>query len=359
MKLQEDLLGNMKEQLAKLQKKYLDGLDQLATLPNNLLKDAPGYYSIDALGQLYAIEAKIAVYQQQLGEKETDWCKIQRQLKLDAFKKQKTDAVSISLQNKQQTYSHLLASSLVIPKKFFIKRSAYYEEGDLRALSKIEEEIKYAYYHLEQTYDDWCGRERNQYLAKYKVKPSSIIAQTVLKIGVPAAVAVGALGMAASYVTSREAISEFEHAILQGEQKAAQGDYDEALQIFSQAANAYDGSFRSGHYAHIAREHMDIQIDKAVATCEELIQQGQLVSAHDLLTSLPHSLLHPNAKNAEKIKQARMNLTAAIDEGLDKILANLSAHKGHLDADTQQRLNDLLSINPNDYWLNFIKNKEK
>lgn len=46
-----DVLNNLSSQLSALKKQYIDMLDRLPTLPNNILRDAPGYYSTKALNQ--------------------------------------------------------------------------------------------------------------------------------------------------------------------------------------------------------------------------------------------------------------------------------------------------------------------
>lgn len=102
-----DILDNLANQLASLQKEYLDLLDRLATLPQNIYKDAPGYYSTEALNKLYAVEAKIAVIIKETNSTVSlDWCTNKRTEKLEYFKKQKTEAVAKALDELRCQYKN-------------------------------------------------------------------------------------------------------------------------------------------------------------------------------------------------------------------------------------------------------------
>lgn len=515
-----DILDTMDEQLASLQRQYLDLLDRLATQPKDILHDAPAYYSAEAQNKLYTIEAKIgALLQESNKTDEFDWCCKKKNAKLSDFKKAKTEAVIkkltslynpyierlyfLSSQVKQYTYNttefssddtmlilqkesdeilslqnqmdiidsnwlsrtanrfmeiyrkrqyassiilkdlqskyseilhdglvypqkdtqtlslhyedccmtclssiescikficlnagvayndwcettlkdflaqqnmefvkkriedlkseylELLANLITIPRKLFIKVSGYYDEKSISALSKVESQIKKAYVDSNTTYDNWCEKTKADYLAKHHVEANNIIAQVIGKIGIPAAMLIGVSATGVSYTSSTDAIQRFEQTISQGEQKEANNKYGDALQLFSDAKVNYDGSFRSGHYEDIANEHIKTSIDKAVSECNRLIENGELTNANSILKSLPTKVIAENTENAEKVKTVQSLLTKAVDEGLDNLINNISQNKGHLDTSTKKQLNELLSINPNDYWLNFIKNKEQ
>lgn len=66
-----------------------------------------------------------------------------------------------------------------------------------------------------------------------------------------------------------------------------------------------------------------------------------------------------NPQNLDKYNKAKTELSKAVENGLNNIIGNISNNNGKLDAKGRDVLNELLKINPNDYWLNFIKNKEK
>ncbi len=354
-----DILENLDGQLADLKKQYLDLLDRLAIHPKDISQDAPAYYSTEALNTLYAIEYKIVVLQQHSGNNEFGWCEQKREKKLSAFKKQKNEVVAQLLSELKTKYSNLLEASITIPKKYFIKRSGYYDNQSLHELSLIEENIKCTYYNMSMTYDNWCEVEKSKALSKYAITSTNLLVQVFTKIGIPAAIIIGSGTAGTSYLTSLNAIEQFENTIQLGEQKVSDGQYGAALQLFNHAKISYDGSFRNSHYSDIADKHVTANIDKAVKSCTEMIQEKELLSANNLISSLPQDVIEENASNAGKIKTLHILLESAVNEGLDVLISNISANNGHLDANTREYLNELIAISPNDYWLNFIRNKEK
>lgn len=355
-----DILDNLADQLASLQKQYLDLLDRLATLPQNVYKDAPGYYSTDALNKLYAVEIKIAVIINETNSTVSlDWCTGKRKEELEYFKKQKADAVAKGLGQLKTKYQTLLASRLIVPKKLGVKRSGYYDENGEKELSSVEDDIKLNYYNMSKPYDDWCEKEKNDYLAKYRVDNKSVALQLFAKIGIPAAVVVGASGTGISYMSSASAIEQFEHTISLGEQQATAGEYGKALQLFSDAKNNYTASFRTGHYQDIADEHISASVNEATQSSVKMVEGGKLMGASTLLSSLPQKIIAENQQYSEQYNSAKSALNKAINDGLDNLISDISSNHGKLNAISKQKLNELLKINPNDYWLNFIKNKEK
>lgn len=354
-----NILDNLTDQLSSYQKQYMDLLDRLITEPKDILRDAAGYYSTEALNKLYTVEAKIYAIQQQLGKIDLEWCQKQLETKVAYYQKQKSDAVNTLLHTLKNNYQSILTSSIIIPRKLFVKRSGYYAEETLNELSTIEQDIIQAYYNKGEQYDDWCKRAKAEQLSKFKVDSSSIALQLFGKVGIPVALFLGASGTGISYMTSSDSIDQFENKIQQGEQIASQGNFGEALQLFSEAKNDYSASFRPSHYQKIAEEHINANLDKAMAECTNLIGQNRLVEASDLLKSLPQNVVAENNANKERVKKAQSSLDTAIAGGLENLITNISQNKGHLDAKSKKLLDELLTITPNDYWLNFIKNRER
>ena len=358
-KVDEDILDNLLALLSSYQKQYLDLLDRLITLPKDILYDSSGFYSTEALNKLYAVEAKIYALQQQLNGKDFDWCKNKKDAKLYYYKQQKVDAVSQTLVDLKKSYSDLLSSSIILPKSFFIKRSGYYDKDTLQKLSIIEDYIKRAYYNMNKLYDNWCLNERVNYLRKYKVPTSSIILQSIWKIGIPAIALIIGSVTGISYMSSSESIDTFERAIISGEQFAAKGDYSTALKILDDAKKSYNASFMPSHYKGIADKLITENIDRITDECYNLLDQKKYSSVKNLLNLVPNNILMENKTRLEKIGSIRTELNNAIEEGLDNIILSISRNNGHLDEKSREELKELLKINADDYWLNFIHDKEK
>jgi len=144
-----------------------------------------------------------------------------------------------------------------------------------------------------------------------------------------------------------------------GEQQATAGEYGKALQLFSDAKNNYTASFRTGHYQGIADEHISASVNNATKSSIKMVEESKLVDVSTLLSSLPLKVISENQQYSEQYKSAKSTLDKAINDGLDNLISDISSNHGKLSRTSKQKLNELLKINPNDYWLNFIKNKEK
>lgn len=296
-----ELIDNLPDKLSAFQKQYLDLLDSLVTLPKNMVVDAPAYYSAEALNQLYFLEAKMAAIMEQLDKVDYEWCKNQRNQKLDGYHK--------------------------------IQNAAIEKEEKIKAEAK--------------------ERERRRLKAERRKKQMRYAA-----IGTVTAVMAGAIGAGISYTTSSDAIERFEHTIQMGEQAVSQKEYGRALQIFENARTGYDGSFLTFHYKGIAEKHIDSSIEYAAVTCRNLIKQGNLLDAKRILASLPARVVSDNLENEAKIKTVYELLNQAVAGGIDELIGNISKNKGHLDAIGKAKLKDLLKIAPEEHWLNIIKNRE-
>lgn len=287
----EDLLDDLPEMLSALQAEYVEMLDTLPTIPADILRDAPAYYSAAALGKLYAVEAKIAAVQQALGDADTGWCRNRRAEKTELFKKQKADAVE----------QHRKARAAAARKAF--RQKAY------------------------------------------------------VVISAAALVFVVCLGI--NYFKSTKAINQFEQTIVHGEQSASAGNYGKALRLFVDAKKNYDGSLRPEHYASVANKHIASAVAAATAKSKALAKRGELRAATALLASLPQDVLANNKAVARKVGEAKAAIGRAAKEGFDSLVANISQNGGHLDERGRKQLRELLAVDPDDYWLNFIKQREQ
>ena len=155
------------------------------------------------------------------------------------------------------------------------------------------------------------------------------------KIGIPAAVVLGASGTGISYMTSANAIEQFEHTISLGEQQATVGEYGKALQLFSDAKSNYTASFRTGHYQDIADEHISSSVNDATQLSVKMIEEGKLMDASILLSSLPQKVISENQQFSEQYNSAKSTLDKAINEGLDNLISDIltvSANRYHYSA---------------------------
>ncbi len=353
-----DILVDLDKKLSDLQYKYLDLLNKSATLPKDILRDAPGFFTTEAMTALYELEYKIKAIQQQLNQDETDWCKQKRELKLHTLLKRKTEAVEKFLTELKDKYNNTLESYTVIPKILYVKCSGVINKEGEGELNSIEKEIRIAYSNLGMPYDDWCRKERLSHLESCSISNQDLWKNLLCKIFIPIIVLIVVLGLGIAYITSLSYIKEFDAQIHKGEQKTSEFQYAEAIRIFDCAKENYNGSFKM-IYRNAADKRIDENIDMALSSCSSMIEKGDLLEAASLLASLPDSIINANDNKKEKLDSEKEKLQTAIDKWVEVLIQNIADNKGHLDAGLLKEVDAIAEVAPYHYWLDLIKNKEQ
>ncbi len=353
-----EILDSLDERLSNLQKQYLDSLDKLVTLPKDLLKDAPGFYTTEALTSLYEIEYKILAVQQQLGKTDFDWCKEKRRQKLAEWKEDKVQAVQAQLTTLKSDYLDALQKFTIVTKFLFIQRSGYINEEGEEVLRIIEENIRRAYFHLGATYDDWCEKKKASHLERYEVSDTSFLKQLAYKIILPACVLFCLVFAGVCYLTSLDEIKVFNDCIQKGEQKSANSQYGEAIMIFASAKENYKGSYKT-IYRSIADKHINDDITMALGECSNMIKGGELLQAANIIVSLPDTIINKYGRSEQKLAEGKLELEKAIDLLIDTLAQNIVANNGHLDKSAKEEVDELTTVYPYHYWLNIIKDREQ
>ena len=148
----------------------------------------------------------------------------------------------------------------------------------------------------------------------------------------------------------------FKNNVSKGDSFLQSGDYDNAIESYKDAYNAYN-AISSGSYKSDALDKMDFIVD-------QLIKEGEtnnksLLQAYKII----QSELQLNLDNADKeriekkLTDLDVIITERVNNGRNTLITNLSANNGRLDDNSKVLLSELLELAPNDYWLNFIKKK--
>lgn len=158
------------------------------------------------------------------------------------------------------------------------------------------------------------------------------------------------------YYKSSADREQFENKVFSGNSFLNTGDYTNAVESYKDAYNSYN-AMNSSSYKEEALEKIDAVADK-------LIKEGEtnnecLVKASQVIDS--ELQLKLDAKNKERLTTKKNELENVIkertDNGRNTLIMNLSANHGKLDEAGIKLLDELLTLSPNDYWLNFIKKK--
>ena len=148
----------------------------------------------------------------------------------------------------------------------------------------------------------------------------------------------------------------FKNKVFTGDSLLKSADYDNAIEKYKDAYNSYN-AMNSGSYKEEALGKID-------EVTEMLLNNGKtdsksLSQAHHVLQSEMQLNLEKKDKERlqAKLEEVETIIANKIENGRNALITNLSANNGKLDENGNKLLLELLILSPNDYWLNFIKNK--
>lgn len=353
-------LESLDQRLHGYKQEYTDAIEQLITLPEDIVHDAPGYFTVDALNKLYGLQLKIQILQKELNiTGDDDWSSLAIKYKLDSQKEEKRKAVEVALENEKKKFEQSLQQCIVLPEKSYIRKSGHLSDDAASVLDPIEAEIKVLYKELNKKYDDYCKKLSDKTLSKYVVTPQQRKNQIIKKIIAPGAIALLGFFTGINYLSSKSQIDTFNTTIEQADQAASQGDLGKAMGLYQSAKDNYDGTFMSSMYEGEAEDKIQDNFKTISNQCEQLISENKLGEANELIKSIPQTVVNSNEDVASGVKYLNETLTKSVDTAFDDLIKNVYVSGGSLNQEGQALLDQLLQVKPNDYWLNFIKNKVK
>ena len=157
-----------------------------------------------------------------------------------------------------------------------------------------------------------------------------------------------------NYFDSSEQRDNYRQSLYSGDTFLNNGDYANAVESYKAAYNGYN-SFNRSNYRNDALEKIDALTDR-------LIKEGDNKSLNQAYNTVVSELqLELSNSDKERLESKKTELETTIQErlnnGRNTLITNISANKGKLDDNGKKLLVELLELSPNDYWLNFIKEK--
>ena len=219
---------------------------------------------------------------------------------------------------------------------------------------------------LGKNMEQWCDSENDKLskereLRAAKRKKRNVVAGTVAGV---ALLISGWQGI--SYTSSADARAAYETTMASAKAEYAQGNYIAALDLFQKAENDYDASYSSSSYKGEALAKAVETSDKIIANWEEkvrpLLQSKKVAQAKALTLALPANLvLVGNSEQVFKslLEQIDSDLTTRTTEIVDELLDDIYTHQGKLSEAGKTELDEMIKVVPDNYWLNFIKEKAK
>lgn len=219
---------------------------------------------------------------------------------------------------------------------------------------------------LGKNMEQWCNTENDKLSKDREVRASkrkkrntivSAVAGVALLIG-------GWQGI--SYTSSADARAAYEATMESAKAEYAQGNYIAALDLFQKAENDYDASYSSSSYKGEAHAKAVETSDKIIANWEEkvrpLLQSKKVAQAKTMTLALPiYLVLGENSEQVFKSLSEQIDADLAIrtTEILDELLNDIYVHQGKLSEAGKAKLDEIIRVVPDNYWLNFIKENAK
>ena len=213
---------------------------------------------------------------------------------------------------------------------------------------------------LGKNMEQWCNAENDKLSKDREVRASKRKKRNVVVSAVAGVALLIGGWQGISYTSSADARAAYETTMASAKAEYAQGNYTAALDLFQKAENDYDASYSSSSYKGEAHAKAVETSDKIIANWEEkvrpLLQSKKVAQAKALTLALPTNLvLDGNSEQVFKSisEQIDSDLATRTTEMVDELLNDIYTHQG------KAELDEMIKVVPDNYWLNFIKEKAK
>lgn len=219
---------------------------------------------------------------------------------------------------------------------------------------------------LGKNMEQWCNAENDKLSRDREVRASKRKKRNVVVSAVAGVALLIGGWQGISYTSSADARAAYETTMASAKAEYAQGNYTAALDLFLKAENDYDASYSSSSYKGEAHAKAVETSDKIIANWEEkvrpLLQSKKVAQAKALTLALPTNLvLDGNSEQVFKSisEQIDSDLATRTTEMVNELLNDIYTHQGKLSEAGKAELDEMIKVVPDNYWLNFIKEKTK
>lgn len=264
-------------------------------------------------------------------------------------------------------YVSQLEALIVVPKgSLFKKPSGYYPIEAQNILYVLRSKICLLGDELGQDLRRWCEEEKQRVLNSYtySVQPQRIaLLSTII---VPSVIFAFLIIRLVSYIKDKEAIDSFQHTISEADACYQAKNYEEALGLYIEASDTYKAPYRYMKYMQIAKDGVN-NSSIAIATnlldsSKVLYEQKNYYQVRSLILDLPEGLdCSSNKEVSQKLKSLRTDVDVKCDaflsSDIEDIIQAIAKNRGKVSSSTMKQIDYLLQYFPDNYWLNFVKNK--
>lgn len=219
---------------------------------------------------------------------------------------------------------------------------------------------------LGKNMEQWCNSENDKLTKERELRAAKRKKRTVIVSAVAGVALLIGGWQGISYTSSADARAAYETTMASANSEYAQGNYVAALDLFQKAENDYNASYSASSYRGHAHARAVETTDKILTDWEAkvrpLLQSKKVAQAKLLTLSLPANLvLEGNSEQNFKSLSEQIDNDLAIrtSEIVDELLNDIYTHQGKLSEQGKSELDEMIKVVPDNYWLNFIKEKAK
>lgn len=269
------------------------------------------------------------------------------------------------LEDLKKEYLATFEEVVIPPKRLFGQASGYFEITTLNKQYVIENKIKLIIERIGGD-ADWCQNEKADFLSQYSHSKKK--QQT--RLGCFAATFIIVLIFVSAwtfnYITSQDAREQYEQTMNLAANNESAGKFVEAITLYKKAGDDYNANWKNGTYKNDAYEHAQLLssrlFNEKKPAIEGALRNNDFITAKIEFDDLPSELVLAGTAldDYNRIdEQINNGLTAAINTEITKLANDIFKNNGKLSPQGLKRLEDMIKIAPDNYWLKTIKGKQK
>ena len=268
----------------------------------------------------------------------------------------------------QKEYTSMLEQLITIPKGGLYKKSGYYSASAQAQLWVVENKIEIIGAALGKDYTNWYTTEKQRVLDKYQQEKSKQISMVFVKVIVPIIIVTIAIIEGTTYLVSLDQIREYKSTFAHADSLFKIGDYSAAMGEYQRAGAEYSCNFSRTKLKKDANTASELSCEKIVELelnkYASFLEAGKYFDAQKTLEFIDSLSSTPSGNKfssflSSKQSEFEETVKSALYDGKSELIQNIANHNGRLDTTGIELLVELLKVAPEDYWLNFIKTKEK
>ena len=271
------------------------------------------------------------------------------------------------LKRLQNEYLSLLNASIVVPEgKLFRKPSGYFPVNVQNQLYLLEQKIWMLGQELGKDLDSWCANEKQKVLDEHSHPVGPQRAGLFSAIAAPLVAIIILVSNLVSFLSAKSAVTDFNNGIARADSLFQAQDYLAAADAYKLAGDSYKESYKLSKYKGIAKAGVQKSsyalVNGYLNNAQSLYDKKDYYEAIKVLNSMPAGIdCTFDEKLSKRFTAMKTDLTAKCEmlltAELDGFVKAISKNKGKPSNEVLTCIDYLLTVDPSNYWLNFIKNK--